>query len=121
MRGIRQLVSLPRSPTIWLNSHSPCPAASSPKVTWTQAPTPHKIRGMWLVVAPGLVSVCVSRVFEPVVRLRRGVFWQGGSLDYGSYLRLRKEKCPSPLRPVYLIAPLLLFGIGCIIFGLLKT
>ena len=81
---------------------------------------------MWLIIALGLASVCVSMVFDTVVRLRlrdagaRGVFWQGGSLDYGSYLRLRREKRWSPW-PVYLIAPFLLFGIGCIIFGLLGT
>jgi hypothetical protein len=80
---------------------------------------------MWLV-ALGLVSAGVSMVFDSVVRLRlrdagvRGVFWQGGTLDYGIYLRLRREKRWSPW-PVYLIAPFLLFGIGCIIFGLSIT
>jgi hypothetical protein len=77
---------------------------------------------MWLV-ALGLVSVVVSMVFDSVVRLRlrdagmRGVFWQGGTLNYGIYLRLRREKHWSAW-PVYLIALFLLFGIGCIIFGL---
>ena len=79
-------------------------------------------RGM-LLVALGLALAGVSMVFDCVVRLRlrdagvRGVFWQGGTLDYGIYLRLRKEKRWSPW-PVYLIVPFLLFGVGFIVFGL---
>lgn len=81
-------------------------------------------RGLWLV-ALVLGSAGVSMVFDSVVRLRlrlrdagvRRVFWQGGTLDYGIYLRLRKEKRWSPW-PVYLIVPFLLLGVGFIIFGL---
>jgi hypothetical protein len=48
------------------------------------------------------------------------VFWQGGTLDYGSYLRLRREKGWSPW-PVYLIIPFLLVGVVCLILGLFRA
>jgi hypothetical protein len=91
---------------------------------WTLRLKAPKIPAMWLIVL-GLASVCVSMVFDTLVRLRlsdaggRRVFLHG-TLDYGLYLRLRRDKRWSPW-PVYLIVPFLLFGIGCIIFGLVRT
>jgi hypothetical protein len=86
----------------------------------------HKIWGMRFFIAVGVASVCVCVVLDTLVRLRlrdageRAVFWQGGTLDYGKYLRLRKQKGWSPW-PVYLIAPFLLVGVGLIILSLFRA
>ena len=81
---------------------------------------------MRLFIAIGLTSVCVSAALDTLVRLRlgdareRAVFWQGGTLDYGKYLKLRRQNHWSPW-PVYLIAPFLLVGVGLIILGLFSN
>jgi len=84
------------------------------------------MRCMWFLIALGVASVGVCAVLDTLVRLRlrdagaRAVFWQGGTLDYGSYLRLRRQKGWSPW-PVYLIIPFLLVGVVCLILGLFRA
>ncbi len=92
---------------------------------WTLRLKAPKIPAMWLIVL-GLASVCVSMVFDTLVRLRLSRTPEGEESScmahwiMGLYLRLRRDKGWSPW-PVYLIVPFLLFGIGCIIFGLVRT
>jgi hypothetical protein len=81
---------------------------------------------MWFLIALGLASVCVCAILDTLVRLRlrdagaRAVFCQGGTLDYGSYLRMRRQKGWSPWL-VYLIIPFLLVGVVCLILGVFKA
>ena len=77
------------------------------------------------VIAAGILLVCVAMVLDTTIRLRlrdvgeRSPFWRGGTLDYGRYMKLRREAGWSAW-PVYLIPPLLLAGIGLVVLGLFR-
>jgi len=80
---------------------------------------------MRFVVATGLLLACFAMVLDAMVRLRlrdageRFPFWRGGTLDYGKYLKLCREKGWSPWS-VYLIPAFFFIGIACIVLGLFR-
>ena len=76
-----------------------------------------------LLLTVGLLLVGAGMVLDTMIRRRlknageKHVFFRGGTLDYKRYLILSDGSRWSRV-PVYVIAPLLLGGIGFIVWGL---
>jgi hypothetical protein len=81
---------------------------------------------MVFFVAAGLLLIAIAGALDFIVRLRlrgvgeKAVFWQGGTLNYGKYLKQRKQHGWSPW-PASLIFPLVLTGLASIVWGLFRS
>jgi hypothetical protein len=81
---------------------------------------------MLFFVAAGLLLLAIAGALDFIVRLRlrgvgeKAVFWQGGALDYGKYLKQCKQHGWSALL-VYPIFPMVLAGAASLIFGLFRS
>ena len=81
---------------------------------------------MVFFIAAGLVLIAIAGSLDFMVRLRlrgvgeKAVFWQGGTLDYGKYLKQCKQHRWSPW-PVYLIFTFVMAGTASIVCGLFRS